>query len=62
MSAPEIVDLKGCARCHGDHDGIVFRPLTFPVEIPGALVMTTWAECPVNGEPILRGFVERGQQ
>lgn len=47
------LDLNGCARCNGDgHPGITFQPLTHPVEIGGHM-LTHWAPCPTNGEPIL---------
>lgn len=58
MAEAFTMDLVGCARCHGDgHPGLRFEPLTFPVEmgLPGAAVMTHWAPCPTNGEPILFG-------
>lgn len=47
----------GCARCGGDgHDNIVFKPLTYPIELkPGAdaYTLTHWAMCPATDEPIL---------
>lgn len=57
------VDLNGCARCHGDgHPGLLFQPLIYPVGCScghcpaGELcddILTHWAPCPTNGEPIL---------
>lgn len=53
------LDMVGCARCHAaEHPGVVFRPLTFPVEIEGEGDLTHWASCPTNGEPILMRYVE----
>lgn len=47
-------DLQGCARCHGHgHRALTFRPLTHPYVEDSGLVMTHWAPCPTNGEPIL---------
>jgi hypothetical protein len=53
-------------RCHGDgHEGIVFKPLTYPVHhgavqgIETGIVYTHWAPCPTNGEPILLRSVPR---
>lgn len=50
------VSINGCARCHGEgHVGLIFQPLTHPVEFPGVdiLPLTHWTRCPVTGEPIL---------
>jgi hypothetical protein len=49
------VDVKGCARCHGDgHPGLVFRPLTYPVDVADDVApLTHWALCPTTVEPIL---------
>jgi hypothetical protein len=63
MEKERVVDLRGCARCHGDgHKQLVFRPLTHPVEMGDGTMthwaMTHWAPCPTNGEPILMGYVE----
>jgi hypothetical protein len=50
-------DVRNCARCGGDHDGVVFEPLTRPVARGGdredSLLYTHWAACPTNGEPII---------
>jgi hypothetical protein len=43
--------LIGCARCMGNHPGIVFKPLT----IPGR--HSHWAPCPATGEPIMMATV-----
>lgn len=48
---PEVTDVRGCARCHRDHQQVVFTPLTHPSEFCGLLV-AWWAPCPTNGEPI----------
>jgi hypothetical protein len=47
--------VRSCARCSGDHVGILARPLTIPFAPAEAapLIWTHWAPCPVNGEPIL---------
>lgn len=51
-----VVDVVGCARCHGDgHAGLKFMPLTYPYIEDGGTEMTHWAPCPTNGEPILLG-------
>jgi hypothetical protein len=48
--------LQGCARCHGEgHDSITFQPLAHPYVEDNGQVMTHWAPCPMNGEPILYG-------
>ena len=57
MNAPITIDLVGCARCLGEgHEGLIFQPLTHPVEFDLELMQenfTHWALCPTNGEPIL---------
>lgn len=57
-------DLVGCARCGADgHAGIVFRPLARPLVLPdSAIVLTYWAPCPTNGEPILMSSVPLQEQ
>lgn len=57
----KILDLIGCARCHGDgHERLVFKELTHPVTFPGVdgVVATHWALCPTTNEPILWGKVD----
>jgi hypothetical protein len=51
----QIIDLNGCARCHANaHPGLLFEPLTYPVEDGGGEdPFTHWAACPTNGQPIL---------
>jgi hypothetical protein len=46
------VDVNGCARCGGRHEGLMFRPLANP---PGAF--RHWAACPATGDPILMADV-----
>ena len=54
MNEPFGIDLIGCARCHGDgHPGLLFHPLTFPIELAGEPPLTHWAMCPSFKEPIL---------
>jgi hypothetical protein len=54
MADDITIDLRGCARCHGEgHPRITFRPLTFPVRRDETTVYTHWAACPTNGEPIM---------
>lgn len=49
-----IQNVKGCARCGGDHPGLVFRPLTRAMEPEGtSRSWQQWAPCPTNGEPIM---------
>lgn len=57
MNTPPKNDLttavRGCARCGGDHDKVLFRRLSRgPIKTETGQ-RTHWAECPVNGEPIL---------
>lgn len=53
-----IVDLKGCARCHGEHVGLVFMPFRYAMELDHEAALTHWVSCPTNGEPILMRVVE----
>jgi hypothetical protein len=54
MTDPFTIDLNGCARCHGNgHQGLIFQPLTHPIEMDLTRRLTHWALCPTNGEPIL---------
>ena len=56
MSEEVEVSINGCARCHGEgHVGLIFQPLTHPVEFPGVDIqaLTHWCLCPTTREPIL---------
>jgi hypothetical protein len=54
VSGTRTVRMRGCARCHGEHeDEIEFLPLDHPVVEDGKTVATHWALCPTNGQPIL---------
>ena len=55
----KVVAVNGCARCEGEHGEIQFLELTNPIDV-GDAVMTHWALCPTNGEPILYGERARG--
>jgi hypothetical protein len=48
-----IVDVRGCARCGAEHDGLTFTKLRRPAVVNAKVVFTHWAACPRNGEPIL---------
>jgi hypothetical protein len=43
-----VNDVVSCARCGGNHTGLVFKFFTNPSPI-----CQLWAQCPSNGEPIL---------
>ena len=43
-----VLDVRGCARCGDDHDGVKFYELTHPIGD-----YDLWAKCPENDEPIL---------
>lgn len=45
------VNVRRCARCGENHNGLAFTQLAHPVV--GITVMTHWSPCPGNGEPIL---------
>ncbi len=45
-------ELTGCARCGETHRGLVFKPLTQTSKL-GEMLMTHWAPCPTNGEPVM---------
>jgi hypothetical protein len=48
-----ILDLEGCARCHGEkHNNLEFKKLTNPMVV-GDVTITHWAMCPSINEPIL---------
>ncbi len=48
------VNIRKCARCGGDHDGLGFTAFVVPVELaPRSPSYTHWAACPKTGEPIL---------
>lgn len=47
-------DQKGCARCGADeHLALVYKPFTQFIDFDDGFVVTHWAPCPTNGEPIL---------
>lgn len=47
------VNIKNCARCHGNHEDVEFVRFNTPVYEGESLVWTHWAMCPTNEEPIL---------
>lgn len=49
---PELINIKACARCGGDHAELEFAPFTLPLII-GPFARTHWALCPKTGEPII---------
>lgn len=57
MSDPVTVAVVGCARCEHDHDAVAFQELDHPLEIED-VVLTHWALCPRNGQPILLRLAE----
>lgn len=50
------VDIKGCARCHGDHAKLDFEPLSNPTD-----KFAFWALCPETHQPLLLAKVVRCQ-
>lgn len=42
------LDLEGCPRCAGDHEALIFTPLTNPEGREDL-----WAFCDTAGEPVL---------
>lgn len=54
-------NIRECARCGQDHNGIVYNEFTNPV-ILGDLVITHWVPCPTNGEPILMFHPKEGEE
>lgn len=54
-----VLDIVGCARCHGGgHDGLEFRRLTHPLDA-GEYHFTHWAMCPLILEPILLTIMDK---
>jgi hypothetical protein len=47
-----VTNVHGCDRCGDSHELVGFRPLTNPCG-----VLTHWAPCPTNGEPIMLAIV-----
>lgn len=52
------LDIQRCARCGGDHDGLIFLKLLRPAVIDDTLVATHWSLCPSNGQPIMMTVVD----
>lgn len=50
-------NVRGCARCGGNHEALPFWRMTNPVA-GGGVPLTHFAHCPNNGEPILLFFTE----
>ena len=48
VTVPAKRTIQNCARCGGDHEGIVPRRFAQPPE-----GWDSWAPCPTNGDPIL---------
>lgn len=54
MTGHKITD---CARCGGNHWGIVWNKFKNPIEL-GDRLITHWKMCPETNEPILMYFVD----
>jgi hypothetical protein len=56
-----LASVRGCARCGGDHDNVVWKALTRPIvdndAVVGVITWTHWCPCPTNGEPILQAEI-----
>lgn len=52
--------IRGCARCGGDHDHLVFRIFSQPFAPREAhgITWTHWAPCPATGDPILLSITD----
>ena len=55
-TAEYVFNVRSCALCGADHDNLTFKRMYVPV-YTDAGVMTHWASCPTNGDPILFGVV-----
>lgn len=51
-------DVRGCARCGGDHAALLFQPLKYAVKCSCGEAFTHWAPCPVNQQPILMCYID----
>jgi hypothetical protein len=48
-----------CGRCWGEHESVEFRTFARPSPVAGELV-THWALCPTNGEPLFLSDLREG--
>ena len=48
-----VTDIVRCARCGGDHSGVLVYTLSYAHDAPGRDKPTHYAKCPVSGQPIL---------
>jgi len=57
-------NVQNCARCGGDHRGLLFHKLTRPFAPPEAapIVWTHYATCPTNFEPVLMCVTRENDQ
>lgn len=58
MSDNGTINVVGCARCGGEHHGLVAYKFQNPVTFSGRtaeddIVITNWATCPKTHDPIL---------
>lgn len=51
------LDIENCARCGNDHENLTFHRFSNPprctTQQDKELLYTHWAECPVQGAPVL---------
>jgi len=59
--ADEIVNVRGCARCGGTHDGLAFKSLDAPIVESDGTILTHSAPCPKTGRAILLGTAPVGK-
>ena len=61
-------NVKGCARCDADHDGMEFAKLAKPVLGDGTgygaspALATHWSTCPTTKEPLLLNVISSESQ
>lgn len=48
------VDVRDCARCGGDHDHVIFKPLRNAAD-----EWDWWGTCPALGQPIFVKVIEQ---
>lgn len=53
-----LVDVFGCSRCGGDHPELEFTDFEKPVEVAEGVAFSSWALCPINGEPLMMWAVD----
>jgi len=62
MRETKKANIKDCARCGNDHEGLIFKRFVRPIYDKDGTIWHYWTLCPETDEPLLmRGVWESSE-